>query len=321
MARRKANRRFRRKRKQFKKKFNKRSTPAGDYFKRSFRLPSTSFLTSAYGTAGNSDSAQYDIIGNKINLSMVGLADASVFLKYFQYYRIKKIITVIRQKNVPAIVASLKGDVSDVRIGRRTTTEMIITPWRDGHLVSNSVFTASNAAVFEKMKQQKGSKYISDVHSKRMLGKGITIKQSPNTLDESFATQAGPLSFTHYSPQFNKWIANNYGTVDHYGLLYLIHNTGFNFSDIQLDTWVTVEYKGKITDPLIALVQNPSTNDDYPHTHHQVGDTTISQKPVDTTAIRANSTLKLQNDPDELDDTVQDNSFVPGDTAVAETIE
>jgi hypothetical protein len=213
-----------------------------------------------------------------------------------------------------------KLDNSDARLGARGTTEMVICPWRDGQNISNSIFTATNAAVWQKMKQQKGAKYISNVHSDRMCAKGITLKQKPNTLDESFATQTGPLSFTHYSPQFNKWIANNYGVVDNYGFLYLIHNTGVNFSSLQIDTWVTVEYKGKITDPLITLVQNPSTNDDYMQTHHLVGATTISQQPPDTTCVRASSTLKLENDPDELDTETMDNSLIPGDTDVAETI-
>ena len=225
---------------------------------------------------------------------MAGLEDASVLLHYFQYYRISKVITTLKQVNLPMVATTSRADVSDSRLGARGTTEMMIVPWRDGHVVSNSVFTATNAATWNKMKQQKGAKYISNVHSKRMLEKGITIKQKPNTLDESFATQAGPLSFTHYSPQFNKWVANNYGAVDAYGLLFLIHNTGVNFSTLQVDTWVTIEYKGKIIDPLVGIIQNPSTNDDYMMSHHIVGGTTITQSPVDTTAFRSTSSLKYR---------------------------
>ena len=233
-------RKFRKKKfKSKRKSFKRKGQPAGDYLKRTFRIPPAELNTSAYGIAGQPTSAVYDIIGNKVNLSMAGLEDASVLLHYFQYYRISKVITTLKQVNLPMVATTSRADVSDSRLGARGTTEMMIVPWRDGHVVSNSVFTATNAATWNKMKQQKGAKYISNVHSKRMLEKGITIKQKPNTLDESFATQAGPLSFTHYSPQFNKWVANNYGAVDAYGLLFLIHNTGVNFSTLQIVTGKT----------------------------------------------------------------------------------
>ena len=155
--------------------------------------------------------------------------------------------------------------------------------------------------------------------------KGLTLKQKPNTLNVGFATSGGPIAYNHYTPQYNQWIANNYGVTDHYGRLYLIHNQGFEFSNLTLDTWLTVEYKGKIVDPLVTLISNPSTNDDYPHNYHTYNatrHTTINNDPVDTNCVRASSTLKLQND-ETLIDEVIDNSLIPGipDTHTDDTIE
>ena len=155
------------------------------------------------------------------------------------------------------------------------------------------------------------------------MKKGLTLKQKPNTLNIGFATSAGPIAYQHYTPQYNQWISNNYGVTDFYGRLYLIHNQWYEFSNLTLDTWLTVEYKGKVVDPLITLIPNPSTNDDYAHNYHLTNNprhTIINNDPVNTNCVRASSTLKLQNDEDELDEQTIDNSIIPGITQTDTTL-
>lgn len=261
-------------------------SPSGDKLTRSFRYPGLIFSQAGI-TQGTGPF--YDTTKILHTLRDAGASDASVFCKYYQLYRIRKVYLKIRcltDKLVQTNSASTASPPGVYPMLDRCAVHCI--PWRDG--VNIPTMTAQ---ILQKLRQQKGAKSFNLPFSQ--LKKGFTIKYTPNTLDVGFESQ-GVLTYNNYRPQYGQWLSNNdMGTV-HYGYIIIIEQYSQSALQMALSQTITVDFKYKINDPLISIentttsnsiVNVVNSNDNIVYDHDNVGmprAVPVSNDPLDNDA-------------------------------------
>lgn len=257
--RRKPTKKFRKRRRAFKKKFSK--TPAGNTLTRSFTYPSGNGIRAdgiAYG-----GTATVSVTAFKHSMVNVGASDASMFLKYYQYYRITKVYITFKAISNPQIPVyqTLTAAAAVPTASLAGNCQVLLIPWRDG--VAGPSWVGNQAYVtklIQKYRQQRGVKFF--LKPFEQLKKGFTVKYTPNTLNVGFETSGGVtgLTYYNYNPNYNKWIANNDDATEHYGYVAVVLQAGQSPLVIQCKQTITVQYKGKCNDPLMTIQPNSSDN-------------------------------------------------------------
>lgn len=238
-----------------KKKFNKQ--PAGNTLLRSFSYPQGDGIRAngiAFGAAPS-----VSVTSFKHSMVNVGASDASMFLRYYQYYRIKKVYITFQAISNPLVpVYDAASSTTSVATPAVTgNVQVLLIPWRDG--VAGPSWSGNAAYVrklMQKYRQQRGVKYF--LKPFEQLKKGFTVKYTPNTLNVGFETNGGVtgLTYYNYNPNYNKWIANNDDATEHYGYVAVVLQAGQSPLVIQCKQSITVEYKGKCNDPLMTITPN-----------------------------------------------------------------
>ena len=255
MVRRKPTKKFRRRRRKFKKKFSK--TPAGNTLTRSFSYPQGDGIRANGIPFGGT--ATVSVTSFKHSMVNVGASDASMFLKYYQYYRIKKVYLTFQAISNPLVpVYDAASSTTSVATPAVTgNCQVLLIPWRDGVAGPSWVGNADYVRkLMQKYRQQRGVKYF--LKPFEQLKKGFTIKYTPNTLNVGFETAGGVtgLTYYNYNPNYGKWIANNDDATEHYGMTAVVLQAGQSPLVIQCKQSITVQYKGKCNDPLMTVTPN-----------------------------------------------------------------
>ena len=240
----------------YKKKTKYNKTPAGNTLTRTFQYPQGSGLyVEGVTPGGGATVSQTNFVHSMVN---VGASDASMFLKYYQWFRIKRVYL-----NFQAI----SNQVQQVQTGTGIPTpyagqgnaQILLIPWRDG--IAFPSWVGSSAYIqklIEKYRQQRGVKFF--LRPLEQLRNGFSISYKPNTLNVGFETTGGVTGMTYhnYTPNYDKWIGNNDEATDFYGYACVIFQAGSSPISIQIKQSITCQYKGKCNDPLITITPNAS---------------------------------------------------------------
>ena len=193
----------------------------------------------------------------------VGASDASMFLKYYQYYRISKVYLTFKAitNNLQPVYQTLTAADPIPVVSSPGNVQVLLIPWRDGTAgpswVGNNTYITK---LVEKYRQQRGTKYF--LKPFESLKKGFTIQYTPNTLNVGFETAGGVtgLTYYNYNPNYKKWIANNDDATEHYGYVCVVIQAGQAPLVLQVKQNITVQYKGKCNDPLMTIQPTSSEN-------------------------------------------------------------
>jgi hypothetical protein len=249
------------KRKTNKRRSKKSKQPAGNTLTRSFSYPQGDGIHCnpiAYG-----GTPTVSVTSFKHSMVNVGASDASMFLKYYQYYRIKKVYLTFKAVSNPLlpVYQTLSAAAAVPSASLAGNCQVLLIPWRDG--TAGPTWVGSTTYVrklVEKYRQQRGVKYF--LKPFESLKKGFTIKYTPNTLNVGFETAGGVtgLTYYNYNPNYMKWIANNDDATEHYGMVCIVIQAGQAPLVIQVKQSITVQYKGKCNDPLMTITPSSSDN-------------------------------------------------------------
>jgi len=258
MARKRPSKSFRRKRRTFKKKFNKSKnrTPAGNTLTRTFQYPQgTGIYVNGVVPGSGVTVSQTNFVHSMIN---VGASDASIFLKYYQWFRIKRVYLTFQSLSDQLEQVSTTSAVPTPYAGIGNA-QILMIPWRDG--IAFPSWVGSSAYIqklIEKYRQQRGVKFF--LRPLEQLRKGFTISYKPNTLNVGFETTGGVSGMTYhnYTPNYDKWIGNNDEATDFYGYSIVVFQGGASPILIQVKQAITCQYKAKCNDPLITITPNDS---------------------------------------------------------------
>jgi len=246
--------RFRRNRRKFKKKFKRRSRPAGDSYTRSFKY---STINTGEGLRINgvldASSPTFSYYFFTHSLGDVGMADATIFLKYFQQYRISKVyvkVECLTNEPIPTFDVGVNTTgIGNTQSFMQNSCSLLLMPWRDGYKQP-----IMSGATWDKCRQAKGARLFTNVLEQ--LQKGYTHKYTPNTLDIGFEIAGSVTDFYTYTPQYKRWLSNNEGSTQHYGVILAMKQQSRQAILLKITQTVTVEYRYKIVDPLISIEQS-----------------------------------------------------------------
>lgn len=238
----------------YKKKSKYNKTPAGNTLTRSFSYPQGGGIyVQGVVPGGGVTVSQTNFVHSMVN---VGASDASIFLKYYQWFRIKKVYLTF-QTITDKITQVLNTSAIPTPYAGQGNCQILLIPWRDG--IAFPSWVGSSAYVqklIEKYRQQRGVKFF--LRPLEQLKKGFTISYKPNTLNVGFETTGGVTGMTYhnYTPNYDKWIGNNDEATDFYGYSCVIFQAGASPISIQIKQSITVQYKEKCNDPLITITPN-----------------------------------------------------------------
>lgn len=235
--------------KTFRKKRNKRKAPAGDKLTRTFKY--TEAIIPCPGIAGGSGPL-YQTSTLTHSMTDAGAADASVFLKYYQFFRLKKIYLKIRTLNTRLEQTIDYNANNQTPAGIMDRCHVHCIPWRDGVMMP-----ALTTLILTKLKQTKGCRTYTLPFTQ--LRKGVTISYTPNTLDIGYET-SGVVTYNNYRPNYGQWIANNDAATKHYGYIIIVEQYGQSPIQLGLSQSVTVDFKYKCNDPLVTLEATTEEN-------------------------------------------------------------
>jgi len=251
MPRKRASKRFRRKRRTFKRKFKKSKTPAGNTLTRTFAYPQGGGIFVQGVVPGSGVTISQVLF--KHSMINVGASDASIFLKYFQWFRIKKVYLTFKalSDQIEQVITTTGIPTPYAGLGN---CQILLIPWRDGVTFPSWVgSTAYITKLIEKYRQQRGVKFF--LRPLEQLKKGFSISYKPNTLNVGFETNGGVTGMTYhnYTPNYDQWIGNNDEATEFYGYTCVVFQGGASPILIQIKQSITCQYKGKCNDPLITI--------------------------------------------------------------------
>ncbi len=161
---------------------------------------------------------------------------ASVFLKYYRFYRIVGVkITFIN--DVPKVNVSY-NDASDVT-NQYSQPSICIIPDREG---STETCTSEQEWQYIKSNNIKKLRTLTN-------GQSMTCALRPNVLTMIYES----LTNTAYQPTYNTWIRNDDKSVPHYGFKYGIKYKSRRTIALRIVCSMIVQYKDACIDSRISL--------------------------------------------------------------------
>lgn len=310
--RKKTSKTFKKRRKQFKKKF-KRKTVAGNTLVRTFKYPLPEKNTLV--VAGVSTTSVPDVTRSATyithSLDNAGAKHASVFLKYYQFYQLKRVFLTFKRLTPDTAIVFTASSATPVGPGTTGGSqaeghiEIVIAPWRDG-IKYTTPGTAPTADVITKVKQVKGAK-VFRVSNESLL-KGYTVSYKPNVLNVGWETKGSTtgLTYYNYSPVYNQWITNNDSATDHYGYSMFITQTGRQTAAFSISQSITVAFKDKIVDPMVSLEAESASNITSQYTFHNthLNGHALNHDEADPNQVRAVSRSKQHDMEDDETDQI-----------------
>lgn len=279
---------------------------AGDTFSRTFKYPD---LLIKIPALSGTEIESWNVTTATHAMDNGGLAAASVFLKYYQFFRIKKVYMNIKCVS-REIELTNQGQTSASTAGwDQGQVTLTIVPFRDGISVGNM-----NSAKLFKLMQYKGARTFT--RPVQQLIDGFDYAYTPNTLDIGFESQgAAPvIIYNNYKPQYGQWYSNNDMSTLHYGMMVIVHQATYNQFNFQIKQSLMIQYKYKCDDPLITYEEQTTENS----TENVVSTADIAYRHIITdhravvvTGALANENEDNPEDGDNITDLVEGIDTVP----------
>jgi len=242
-----------------KSKKSRSKRPAGDSLTRSFAYPSgDGILVKGIPYGGGGSVSVTEIRHSLVN---AGASDASMFLKYYQWFRIHRVYLTFKCISESLIPTYQSTAVSTALLEPIGTAQILLIPWRDGVPLPTFIGTQTYVdKLVGKYRQQRGVKYFQKPIDQ--LKKGFTVSYKPNTLNVSFETTGGITGATYhaYSPNYDVWVSNNDNATEFYGYQVVVLQNGQAPIQLRIKQVITMQFKGKCNDPLITVVPNSADN-------------------------------------------------------------